>query len=185
MTFVERMKELLDQGVQVSKGFAAKAGPIAQDLGAKAKDLGAKAGPIAQDLSHKAKDLGAKAGPIAQDLGHKAKDLGAKAGPIAQDLGAKARDLGAKARELGAKAGAKAQDLGERGVLMFEIRQLEGQAQKLIGSLGVEAYQTFAERGEATLSAESAPIKAMLSEIASARAAIEEKQAELKARKGK
>ncbi|MDR1804072.1 MAG: hypothetical protein LBQ94_10760 [Treponema sp.] len=164
MTFIERMKELLDQGVQVSKGFATKAGAAAQDLGA-------KAGPIAQDIGHKAKDLGAKAGAAAQDLG-------AKAGPIAQDLGHKAKDLGAK-------AGAAAQDLGERGVLMFEIRQLEGQAQKLIGRLGVEAYQTFAERGETTLSAESAPIKAMLSEIATARASIEEKQAELKARKKK
>ena len=157
MTFVERMKELLDQGVQVSKEFAIKAG-------ATAKDLGAKAGPIA-------KDLGAKAGPIAKDLGAKA--------------GATAKDLGAKAKDLGAKAGAKAQDLGERGVLMFEIRQLEGQAQKLIGRLGAEAYQIFAERGETTLSAESSPIKAMLSEIATARASIEEKQAELKARKGK
>jgi hypothetical protein len=135
MTFVERMKQLLDQGVQVSKDFATKAGATA-------------------------KDLGAKAGPIAQDLGHKAKDLGAK-------------------------AGAKAQDLGERGVLMFEIRQLEGQAQKLIGRLGAEAYQTFAERGETTVSAESAPIKAMLAEIATIRASIEEKQADLKSRKGK
>jgi len=153
MTFVERMKQLLDQGVQVSKDFAAKAGPIAQDLGHKAKDFGVKAGAAAQDL-------------------------GAKAGPIAQDIGAKAKDLGAK-------AGAKAQDLGERGVLMFEIRQLEGQAQKLIGRLGAEAYQMFAERGETTISAESTPIKAMLAEIATIRASIEEKQADLKSRKGK
>ena len=146
MTFVERMKELLDQGAKVSKEFAVKAG-------ATAKDLGAKAGP-------------------------KAKDLGAKAGATAKDLGAKAKDLGAK-------AGATAKDLGERGVLMFEIRQLEGQAQKFIGRLGAEAYQTFAEQGETTLSAESTPIKAILAEIATARASIEEKQAELKARKGK
>ena len=106
MTFVERMKELLDQGVQVSKEFAVK-------------------------------------------------------------------------------AGAKAQDLGERGVMMFEIRQLESQAQKLIGRLGTETYQTFTERGEATLSAESAPIKAILSEIAAARESIEKKEEELRSRKGK
>ena len=134
MTFVERMRELLDQGVAVSKEFAVKAGAAAQDLGAKAS-------------------------------------------PIAQDLGAKAKDIGVK-------AGAKAQDLGERGMLMFEIRQLEGQAQKLVGRLGTEAYQTFTDRGESELSADSAPIKAILTEIASARASIEEKQAELKARKG-
>ena len=164
MTFVERMKQLLDQGVQVSKDFAAKAGAAAQDLGA-------KAGPIAQDLGHKAKDLGVKAGAAAQDLG-------AKAVPIAQDLGHKAKDLGMK-------AGAAAQDLGERGVLMFEIRQLEGQAQKIIGRLGVEAYQTFTERGETTISAESMPIKAMLAEIAKIRVSIEEKQANLKKRRRK
>lgn len=33
MTFSERMKELLDQGAQVSKDFLSKAGAKAQDLG--------------------------------------------------------------------------------------------------------------------------------------------------------
>jgi len=33
MTFSERMKEMLDQGLSVSKDFAAKAGAKAQDLG--------------------------------------------------------------------------------------------------------------------------------------------------------
>ena len=32
-------------------------------------------------------------------------------------------------KELAIKAGSKAQDLGERGILMLEIKQLEGQAQ--------------------------------------------------------
>ena len=139
MTFIDRMKELLDQGVIVSKGFAVKAGA-------------------------------------------KAQDFGVKAGAKAQDLGAKA---GAKAQDLGAKAGAKAQDLGERGILMLEIRQLEGQAQKLIGRLGTEVYQAFAEQGKKTVSAESAPIKTILSKIATARESIEQKEAELKSRKSK
>ena len=91
----------------------------------------------------------------------------------------------AASKEFAVKAGAKAQDLGERGVLMFEVRQLEGQAQKLIGRLGAEAYQTFTERGESTLSADSTPIKTILSEIATARESIEKKEAELKLRKGK
>ena len=86
-------------------------------------------------------------------------------------------------KELAAKAGAKAQDLGERGILMLEIRQLESQAQKLIGRLGAEAYQTFMERGEETLSKESTPVKALLSEIALARDSIEKKETELKERK--
>ena len=98
----------------------------------------------------------------------------------------KALDQGVVAsKELASKAGAKAQDLGERGVLMLEIRQLEGQAQKLIGRLGTETYHCFTEQGENTLSAESAPIKALLSEIASIRESIERKEADLKLRKSK
>ena len=91
----------------------------------------------------------------------------------------------AVSKEFAVKAGAKAQDLGERGVLMLEIRQLESQAQKLIGQLGAEAYQTFTEKGEQTLSAESDTVKPILTEIAAARQSIEQKDAELKSRKGK
>jgi len=91
----------------------------------------------------------------------------------------------AASKEFAAKAGAKAQDLGERGVLMVEIRQLEGQAQKLIGRLGAEVYQAFSERGEQTLSADNAPVKTLLSEIAAVRESIEAKEAELKLRKNK
>ena len=88
-------------------------------------------------------------------------------------------------KEFAVKAGAKAQDLGERGILMLEIKQLEGQAQKLIGRLGAEAYQTFTEKGEPTLSAESAPVKSILADIATARESIEKREAELKLRKNK
>ena len=91
----------------------------------------------------------------------------------------------AASKEFAVKAGAKAQDLGERGVLMLEIRQLESQAQKLIGRLGAEAYQAFAERGEETLSRESTPVKTILAGIASAKESIESKEAELKLRKNK
>ena len=88
-------------------------------------------------------------------------------------------------KDFALKAGAKAQDLGERGVMMVEIRQLESQAQKLIGRLGAEAYQAFTERGETSISAKSAPINALLADIAKAREAIEAKEAELESRKGK
>ena len=91
----------------------------------------------------------------------------------------------AVSKDFAVKAGAKAQDLGERGVLMLEIRQLEGQAQKLIGRLGTEAYQAFTERGEETLSRESTPIKALLSDIATIRESIEAREAELRLRKQK
>jgi len=83
------------------------------------------------------------------------------------------------------KAGAKAQDLGERSVLMIEIRQLESQAQKHIGRLGAEVYNALVERKEESVSAESIPIKAILSDIAATRESIEKKDAELKSRKAK
>ena len=91
----------------------------------------------------------------------------------------------AASKEFAVKAGAKAQDLGERGVLMFEIKQLEGQAQKLLGRLGTEVYGAFSERGEETLSADNAAIKSILADITKAKDSIEAKEAELKLRKKK
>jgi len=91
----------------------------------------------------------------------------------------------AASKDLAIKAGAKAQDLGERGVLMLEIRQLESQAQKLIGRLGAEAYQCFTDRGEETISADNTAIKSILVEIATVREAIERKEADLKSKKSK
>ena len=91
----------------------------------------------------------------------------------------------AASKDLALKAGAKAQDLGERGVLMLEVRQLESQAQKLIGRLGAEAYQSFTDRGEETISADNTTIKSILMEIATVREAIERKEADLKLKKNK
>ncbi|MCL2373952.1 MAG: hypothetical protein FWC65_01755 [Treponema sp.] len=88
-------------------------------------------------------------------------------------------------KEFAVKAGAKAQDIGERGALMLEIKQLESQAQKLIGRLGAQAYQTFMERGEQTLSKDAAPVSALLSDVAVIREIIERKEAELSLKKSK
>jgi hypothetical protein len=89
----------------------------------------------------------------------------------------------AASKEFAIKAGSTAQKLGEQGVLMLEIKQLEGQAQKLVGRLGTEAYRAFAERREDTLSADAAPIKTILSELALVKESIERKEAELKLKK--
>jgi hypothetical protein len=91
----------------------------------------------------------------------------------------------AVSKDFAVKAGAKAQDLGERGVMMVEIRQLEGQAQKLLGRLGAEVYQAFTEKGDESVSANDVAIKPLLSGIASARESIEKKEAELYLRKNK
>jgi hypothetical protein len=91
----------------------------------------------------------------------------------------------AASKDFAAKAGAKAQELGERGVLMLEIKQLEGQAQKAIARLGNEAYKAFADQGRDSLEAEDPVVKAVLSEIAMVRDAIEKKEAELQSRKNR
>jgi hypothetical protein len=89
----------------------------------------------------------------------------------------------AASKEFAVKAGAKAQELGERGVLMLEIRQLESQAQKLIGRLGTEAYQAFVEQELKALSADNASVKAILSELTLVKSSIERKEAELQIKK--
>jgi hypothetical protein len=89
----------------------------------------------------------------------------------------------AASKEFAVKAGARAQDLGERGILMLEIKQLEGQAQRLIGRLGNEAYRAFAERDQAAIDRETPEFKNILAELAALRDAIEKKETELKSRR--
>jgi hypothetical protein len=89
----------------------------------------------------------------------------------------------AASKEFALKAGAKAQDLGERGILMLEIKQLEGQAQKLIGRLGNEAYKAFAERDQETLDKNVPEVATLLTEIANVRDNIEQKEADLRSRR--
>jgi uncharacterized protein YqcC (DUF446 family) len=86
----------------------------------------------------------------------------------------------AASKEFAVKAGAKAQELGERGILLLEIKQLEGQAQKLMGRLGNEAYQAFAERNQDSLAKNAPEVEAILADIAKVREAIEQKETELR-----
>ena len=88
----------------------------------------------------------------------------------------------AASKEFAIKAGEKAQDLGERGILMWDIKQLENQAQKLITRLGSEAYIAFTERDQATIDRESIEFRSILEELALIRDQIDKKDAELKNR---
>jgi hypothetical protein len=93
-------------------------------------------------------------------------------------------DQGAQAsKDFLGKAGAKAQNLGERGVLTLEIKQLEGQARKLLGRLGNTVYHRFAEEGAETVSASEEEIKNLLSELGSLKATIERREGELESRR--
>ena len=91
----------------------------------------------------------------------------------------------AATKEFAIKAGNKAQDLSERGMLMLEIKQLEGQSQKLISKLGLEVYKAFVEKGQATISKKTAKVEKLLAEIAVIKESIDKKEAELNARKSK
>ena len=99
-------------------------------------------------------------------------------------FGEKMRDLVEQgmtvSKDIVSKAGAKAQDLGEKGVLKFEVMQLEGQAQKLLARLGTEVYSLLADDGSDSVSREEPVIKGLLAEIASVRDSIEKRESELK-----
>ena len=86
-------------------------------------------------------------------------------------------------KEFAVKAGAKAQDLGERGILMLEIKQLEGQAQKLLTRMGNEAYIAFTERDQPSIDRDTVEFRTILNELAILKDAIEKKEADLRNRK--
>jgi hypothetical protein len=86
-------------------------------------------------------------------------------------------------KEIAAKAGAKAQDLGERGLLMWDIKQLENQAQKLLTRLGSEVYIAFKDRDLTTVDRDSVEVRTILEELEIIKNQIEVKENELKSRK--
>jgi len=85
-------------------------------------------------------------------------------------------------KEFAIKAGEKAQDLGERGILMWDIKQLENHAQKLISRLGNEAYIAFTEREQQTIDKDAGEFRTILTELSHIREQIEKKEFELKNR---
>jgi hypothetical protein len=85
-------------------------------------------------------------------------------------------------KEFAVKAGAKAQDLGERGLLMWDIKQLENQAQKLLTRLGNEAYIAFTDRDQTTIERDYVEFRTILDELANIKTQIEKKEYELKNR---
>jgi len=82
-------------------------------------------------------------------------------------------------REVFARAKDKAQELGEVGLLRYELSQLEKQAQKLFGRLGVAVFDRLAVRGQATVSREA--VKELVAELEEVRKKIQQKEADLQA----
>jgi len=86
-------------------------------------------------------------------------------------------------KEFAKKAGAKAVDLSERGMLMWDIKQLENNAKKLFARLGNEAYIAFIDNKQTKLLKEDEKIAALLEEIIKIKEEIETKENDLKSRK--
>ena len=84
-------------------------------------------------------------------------------------------------KELFGKAREKAKDLGEIGVVRFEIKQLESQAEKLIAKLGAKVYEALIVEGQKTVSGNTADVKEILNAIAGVKSEIEEKEKKIEA----
>ncbi len=88
-------------------------------------------------------------------------------------------------KELLSKAKDRAQDLGERGVLRFEILQLENQAEKLIGKLGARAYEALITEKREHLDRDTEGVGELIKEIDTIHSEISEKEAALELAKRK
>jgi len=82
-------------------------------------------------------------------------------------------------RDLFAKAKDQAQELGQKGVLKFEIMQLEDQAQKLLAKLGEVTYRAFAEQGQKSVTRNTQGVESLMSQIQDVRSKIQEKEKQL------
>ena len=78
------------------------------------------------------------------------------------------------------KAKKRAKDLGERGVLKFDLMQLERQSMRLMSKLGNEVYEAFHKRGKQSVSPATAVIKELIAELADIEQRIDEKDQTLK-----
>lgn len=85
-------------------------------------------------------------------------------------------------KDFASRASAKAQDIGERGMLMWDIKQLEIKAQKLLTKLGNETYTALIEKEQQTVDRDAAEFRKILEDIVNIKDQIEKKENELKNR---
>jgi hypothetical protein len=82
--------------------------------------------------------------------------------------------------ELFGKAREKAQELGEKGVLKFEIMQLENQAEKVMAKLGTRVYEALKKEGAAEVTRETTGVQVLVDQIEEIETRIQEKEAALR-----
>jgi hypothetical protein len=81
-------------------------------------------------------------------------------------------------REVLSKAKEKAKDLGEKGLLRYEITQIERQAEKKFSQLGASVYEQMVMKKQATVSRES--VNELLEDIRELRERLEKLEEDLK-----
>ncbi len=86
----------------------------------------------------------------------------------------------ASSRELYGKAKERAKDLGEKGLLRYELMQLQKEAESLLGELGGRVYDALARKGQSGVSLATPGIKETVAEIERIHDQIEKKEADLK-----
>jgi hypothetical protein len=74
------------------------------------------------------------------------------------------------------KAQERARDLGEKGVLRFEIMQLESRAEKLSTKLGTRTFEVLMKEGQNTVSKKTSGVRELLEELEEVENRIREKE---------
>ena len=77
------------------------------------------------------------------------------------------------------KAKAKSKELGGKGVIRFEIGQLERQVEKRFAKIGRHVYEVLVKEGQQTISKGTEEIKKLLSEVEELENTIDNKDKEL------
>jgi hypothetical protein len=83
-------------------------------------------------------------------------------------------------KELLEKAKVKAQELGEKGLIKFDIMQLEHQTEKCLLQLGSKVFEVFVKDNKETVSKSDSSVMNIIKEITDLEKKIEEKEESLK-----
>ncbi|MGM0675208.1 MAG: hypothetical protein ACQETQ_10970 [Spirochaetota bacterium] len=74
------------------------------------------------------------------------------------------------------KAQERARGLGEKGVLKFEVMQLESRVEKLTTKLGARTFEILVKEGQNTVSKKTGGVKELIEELEELETRIKEKE---------
>jgi hypothetical protein len=79
-------------------------------------------------------------------------------------------------KEVLEKAKEKSKELGGKGVIKFEIMQLEKQAEKRFAKIGRHVYEVLVKEGQQSISKGTTEIKRLLQEVEELESTIDKKE---------